>query len=157
MLGKQSKSSSCSRSRPIDCTPILWIREKPVRTARTGLHTKSAVHSQKFRLDNMTSMELDLGEVGTAKLLFFTKKLAIEAGTIIRKAFLTRRRADYDLKSETDPVTETDHEVENMLFTSLRAVFPDHKFIGEESASGVEWTDDPTWIIDPIDGTANCT
>ena len=32
------------------------------------------------------------------------------------------------------------------------------RFIGEESVAGghkCEWTDDPTWIIDPIDGTSN--
>ncbi|CAF4745988.1 unnamed protein product, partial [Rotaria magnacalcarata] len=40
----------------------------------------------------------------------------------------------------------------------LRESFPAHKFIGEEStALGTKssFTDDPTWIIDPIDGTTN--
>jgi fructose-1,6-bisphosphatase/inositol monophosphatase family enzyme len=40
-----------------------------------------------------------------------------------------------------------------------RAEFPSHKFIGEEesSSAGVtpELTDQPTWIIDPVDGTTN--
>ncbi len=44
-----------------------------------------------------------------------------------------------------------------------RKQFPDHKFIGEEdtaeksSPSGDvgEFTNLPTWIIDPIDGTMN--
>lgn len=41
-----------------------------------------------------------------------------------------------------------------------RSKFKDHKFIGEETTSANddnvdEFTDDPTWIIDPVDGTMN--
>jgi len=55
-------------------------------------------------------------------------------------------------------VTETDTEVENLLISVLSKEFPNHKFIAEESQSSgkrTELTDDPTWIIDPIDGTMN--
>lgn len=99
---------------------------------------------------------VDLSEEGTAELLSFTKELAREAGQMIRTAFKKPLNEDYGLKSATDPVTETDQAVEKMLFTAIRSRFPDHRFIGEESAAGAEWTDAPTWIIDPIDGTANC-
>lgn len=40
----------------------------------------------------------------------------------------------------------------------LAKTFPEHKFIGEESyAAGErpELTDEPTWIIDPIDGACD--
>lgn len=64
-----------------------------------------------------------------------------------------------DIKSgDIDLVTETDQEVEKLLINGLSAQFPDHKFIGEESVaagSQCNLTDDPTWIIDPIDGTMN--
>ncbi|PSN40062.1 Inositol monophosphatase 1 [Blattella germanica] len=64
-----------------------------------------------------------------------------------------------EIKScEVDLVTETDQEVEKLLIANLKSTFPDHKFIGEEStAAGIkfELTDDPTWIIDPVDGTMN--
>lgn len=99
---------------------------------------------------------LDLDAEGTAKLLSFTEELAREAGAMIRTAFHSQV-GKYDRKSATDPVTETDHAVEAMVFGAIRAKYPAHSFIGEESASGVEWTDAPTWIVDPIDGTANCT
>lgn len=59
---------------------------------------------------------------------------------------------------EIDLVTETDQEVEKLLINGLSKQFPDHKFIGEESVaagSQCDLTDDPTWIIDPIDGTMN--
>ncbi|KAK8730716.1 hypothetical protein OTU49_007883 [Cherax quadricarinatus] len=60
--------------------------------------------------------------------------------------------------SAVDLVTETDKAVEKLLITGLSSAFPDHKFIGEESVAGGEkcvLTDEPTWIIDPVDGTMN--
>lgn len=60
--------------------------------------------------------------------------------------------------SDTDLVTVTDQLVERMLIDGISAHFPGHKFIGEESTAGgkkIDYTDAPTWIIDPIDGTTN--
>lgn len=66
---------------------------------------------------------------------------------------------DYKKKtSDIDLVTEVDKNVEEALITGLSQKFPDHKFIGEETVSDggkCELTDDPTWIIDPVDGTMN--
>lgn len=45
-----------------------------------------------------------------------------------------------------------------MLIDGLSKAFPDHKFIGEETVSSgaqCDFTDAPTWIIDPVDGTMN--
>lgn len=55
-------------------------------------------------------------------------------------------------------MTETDQNTEKLVHEAIKARFPDHEFIGEESwAAGEqnEITDAPTWIIDPIDGTTN--
>ena len=55
-------------------------------------------------------------------------------------------------------MTETDQEVETLLISGLRERFSDTKFIGEESVaagSRCVLTAEPTWIIDPIDGTTN--
>ena len=74
------------------------------------------------------------------------------------KTFIT----SVDLKSTaTDLVTETDKAVEKLIVHGLKSNFPNHKFIGEEGTAELggdtvsEFTDDPTWIIDPIDGTMN--
>lgn len=65
----------------------------------------------------------------------------------------------YELKScDIDMVTEVDQKVEETLIGGLSKKFPTHKFIGEETvASGgkCELTDEPTWVIDPVDGTMN--
>ncbi|CAG8526446.1 4586_t:CDS:10 [Dentiscutata heterogama] len=58
----------------------------------------------------------------------------------------------------TDLVTEADIKVEELIKSKLKEKFPDHMFIGEETkAAGdnYEFTNKPTWIIDPIDGTTN--
>lgn len=60
-------------------------------------------------------------------------------------------------QSFADLVTETDKNVEKMVFEFLRDKFPAHKFIGEESVAAdnygkVNLTDEPTWIVDPVDG-----
>ncbi|ELP88118.1 inositol monophosphatase, putative [Entamoeba invadens IP1] len=55
-----------------------------------------------------------------------------------------------------DWVTETDKGVEKYLIGSLHEAFPTHLFVGEETASTHKTlTDEPTWIIDPVDGTTN--
>uniref|UniRef100_A0A673APZ8 Inositol-1-monophosphatase n=1 Tax=Sphaeramia orbicularis TaxID=375764 RepID=A0A673APZ8_9TELE len=60
--------------------------------------------------------------------------------------------------STVDLVTQTDQRVEHLIIQSVKKKFPTHRFIGEESVAAGEacvLTDDPTWIIDPIDGTTN--
>lgn len=55
-------------------------------------------------------------------------------------------------------VTETDQAVEAYIKDSIAQTYPDFCFIGEESYAGgerVELTDEPTFIVDPIDGTTN--
>ncbi|EYC12847.1 hypothetical protein Y032_0045g1120 [Ancylostoma ceylanicum] len=85
-------------------------------------------------------------------------ELVKAGGRLVRDAFDQPVCVVKTKASDTDLVTETDQAVEKLLIEGLSAAFPDHKFIGEEStASGasIEWTDAPTWIIDPIDGTTN--
>lgn len=101
-------------------------------------------------------MSVDISENGTAELLKFAKELARDGGALIRAAFAKPAVSDYDRKSVTDPVTETDRAVEALIFGQIHERFPGHRLIGEESAPNAEWTDAPTWIVDPIDGTCNC-
>ncbi|GAB1287379.1 Inositol-1-monophosphatase [Apodemus speciosus] len=83
--------------------------------------------------------------------------LARQAGEMIREALKTEM--DVMIKSSpADLVTVTDQKVEKMLMSSIKEKYPYHSFIGEESVAAGEktvFTDKPTWIIDPIDGTTN--
>ncbi|KAG2223285.1 hypothetical protein INT45_007011 [Circinella minor] len=97
------------------------------------------------------------------EFLLFAIALAKEAGKMIKDATETRMSgtgnqflAKYD--NPTDLVTETDQAVEKFIKNRLSVTYPTHRFIGEETmAEGVEtvFTDEPTWIVDPIDGTTN--
>lgn len=51
-------------------------------------------------------------------------------------------------------VTNIDREVEEFLQEKLLSLIPGSRMIGEEKENE-PLTDDPTWIIDPVDGTTN--
>ncbi|XP_058485785.1 inositol monophosphatase 2 [Solea solea] len=79
------------------------------------------------------------------------------AGKMIRDA-LQKDIAIMQKSSPVDLVTETDQKVEQLIISSIKEKYPTHSFIGEESVAAGSTsvlTDNPTWIIDPIDGTTN--
>ncbi|KAL6544701.1 Small subunit (SSU) processome component [Orobanche minor] len=81
---------------------------------------------------------------------------AKNAGQIIRSGFYETKRVEH--KGVVDLVTETDKKCEEVIFDFLKQHYPDHKFIGEETTAAcgaTELTDEPTWIVDPVDGTTN--
>ncbi|XP_054275157.1 inositol monophosphatase 1 [Macrosteles quadrilineatus] len=84
-------------------------------------------------------------------------KITKEAGKIIRQRIWDVKTVQTK-SSAIDFVTEVDQQVEKFIIDDITSHFPDHKFIGEESSAEghkITLTDDPTWIIDPIDGTMN--
>ncbi|KAL0310770.1 UNVERIFIED_CONTAM: putative MO25-like protein [Sesamum angustifolium] len=90
---------------------------------------------------------------------------AKSAGELIRSAFYQTKRVEHkarnrgkSVEGKVDLVTETDKKCEEVIFDFLKLQYPDHKLIGEETAAAcgtIELTDEPTWIVDPIDGTTN--
>ncbi|KAL2253334.1 UNVERIFIED_CONTAM: Inositol monophosphatase 3 [Sesamum indicum] len=77
------------------------------------------------------------------------------------KTWINRKSSRKDhmwIDDGVDLVTETDKKCEEVIFDFLKLQYPDHKLIGEETAAAcgtIELTDEPTWIVDPIDGTTN--
>lgn len=87
----------------------------------------------------------------------FCVEVTKQAGQMIRVA-LQKDITVMEKSSPVDLVTETDQKVEQLIISSIREKYPTHSFIGEESvAAGAPsvLTDNPTWIIDPVDGTTN--
>jgi len=87
-------------------------------------------------------------------------RLALDGGQRIRNVFHKDPSADgnsIQFKGLIDLVTQTDKEVEEHIISEIKKEYPTHKFLAEESYDGhnYNFTDDPTWIIDPIDGTTN--
>jgi myo-inositol-1(or 4)-monophosphatase len=77
---------------------------------------------------------------------------AEKAAEIILTALKTPRVADF--KGKTDLVTKTDRDADQIIRELIRAEFPDHGILAEESGSTLPHADFQ-WIIDPLDGTTN--
>ena len=77
----------------------------------------------------------------------------LEAAARIGLARAALQPADVSQKAPGDWVTRFDREVEEDLQEALQQALPEGRFVGEEG--GGELTDQPTWLVDPIDGTAN--
>ncbi|MDE3174539.1 MAG: inositol monophosphatase [Pseudomonadota bacterium] len=81
--------------------------------------------------------------------------IAREAGEIAQRRFADRASFTVGLKGPQDFLTEVDGEVERFVATRLHALFPGDGFIGEEGEGRQARDGAPTWVVDPIDGTAN--
>ncbi|XP_029162798.1 inositol monophosphatase 1-like [Nylanderia fulva] len=102
---------------------------------------------------SVMSSDLDL-----AKCCEFAKELTLRAGKIIKHAFKGEKIV-YKKEAAWDFVTDIDQKVEKMFIDGLSKEFPDHKIIAEETIAALKelpkLTDEPTWFLDPIDGTIN--
>jgi fructose-1,6-bisphosphatase/inositol monophosphatase family enzyme len=83
---------------------------------------------------------------------------AREAGKLMldwRKSFPPGPVA-VDYKSAKDVVTVVDSQAEKLITDYINAHFPDHGIMGEEGSSKTPLNGSTyTWVIDPLDGTAN--
>lgn len=86
--------------------------------------------------------------------LTFTIDLARRAGELGMKFFREIDKLTIEAKGHQDLVSNADREVELFVRAELAAQYPLDGIVGEEHAT-VEGTSGFTWIIDPIDGTAN--
>ena len=83
-------------------------------------------------------------------------KAARKAGAIINRASLDLDLVRVTTKGRRDFVTEVDRAAEEAIIDTLRAAYPQHAILAEESgASNSEAGAEYTWIIDPLDGTTN--
>lgn len=62
---------------------------------------------------------------------------------------------DVGMKQASDFVTRVDRESEEIIIKEIRAAFPGHSFLAEESAHEERTRGGYRWIIDPLDGTTN--
>lgn len=111
--------------------------------------------SQAKAQNNPTMGESNDGSI-LAEFLAVAVDAAKSAGEVIRKGFYQTKHVEH--KGQVDLVTETDKACEELIFNHLKKHYPDHKFIGEETSAAfgtAELTDEPTWIVDPLDGTTN--
>ncbi len=80
-------------------------------------------------------------------------RAARSAGKILLRYFDRVDSLKVETKSRNDFVTEVDRSAEAAIIQELRARFPHHAILAEES--GHQGDSEYEWVIDPLDGTTN--
>ncbi len=93
-------------------------------------------------MDNLSKLKSVL--IGTIKA----------AGLAIIKDYNDLDMKSVKLKSARDLVTGADLKSEKIILDKIKASFPDHQILSEESGRSGKKSD-YLWIIDPLDGTTN--
>ena len=86
------------------------------------------------------------------KLTRTLRKLALEAGDVIMEIY---NGPDFEVRAKSDdsPVTAADEAADKLIFTGLKAAFPDVAIVTEEQADSHQVQADRFLIVDPLDGT----
>jgi histidinol phosphatase-like enzyme (inositol monophosphatase family) len=93
---------------------------------------------------------LTTDNLSAVQLTDFVDKLLDHTGKIALSYF--RQTRNLSLKGDRSPVTNADHEIENLIRKNIQKAYPTHNIIGEEFED-LSNESNFTWIIDPIDGT----
>jgi len=96
----------------------------------------------------MTTDALDLR-------LLVASAVVRDAGQLARDFFLRREQLEIEHKGMQDLVSIADRQVEEVIRRQLASAFPDDGIIGEEGETIEPSAGAGSWVIDPIDGTAN--
>lgn len=86
-------------------------------------------------------------------MLTIAVRAARSAGDIILRSAENIDRIQVDQKSKNDFTTEVDRAAEQEIIKIIKAAFPEHAILAEES--GAHAGNDFVWVIDPLDGTTN--
>lgn len=86
-------------------------------------------------------------------MLNIAVKAARRAGSVINRATRNLDVLAVRTKGVSDFVSEVDEEAERAIIDTLKAAYPDHAILAEES--GAAGRSDYVWVIDPLDGTTN--
>jgi myo-inositol-1(or 4)-monophosphatase len=80
-------------------------------------------------------------------------RAARRAGDLIVRHSTRLHELTISSKARNDFVTEVDRLAEREIIDTIRHLYPNHAFLGEEGGRSGEG--DELWIIDPLDGTTN--
>ncbi len=81
--------------------------------------------------------------------LEFAKKLALEAGKVMRRYY--GKKPDARFKEDETIVTIADEEINRLVIETVKQAYPTHSVDGEEESFNNE--SNYVWVCDPIDGT----
>jgi myo-inositol-1(or 4)-monophosphatase len=88
-----------------------------------------------------------------SSMLEFAKDTARKAGQLLKEGLSGPREIRY--KGAIDLVTEMDVASEKLILEAIRANYPDHAILAEESGRSDQPDSRYRWVVDPLDGTTN--
>lgn len=83
----------------------------------------------------------------------FLMNITREAGELVLEKF-GKTGVEYTKKTDLDVVTKADLASEQYLLQKINEEYPSHRVLSEESGLSNE-EHEYTWVVDPVDGTAN--
>src|SRR5215470_18809002 len=86
------------------------------------------------------------------EVLDFALAMAKQAEAEIMPVY---RNCTVSWKADGTEVTEADKRAEEVMRELLAKSFPRHQVLGEEYGGSQQATDEPLWVLDPIDGTTS--
>ncbi|CAJ1073218.1 hypothetical protein L3Q82_021029%2C partial [Xyrichtys novacula] len=146
VIAASSLSVANSIAQVIQAFPCRRDDEAPCSSSSFSVSSSDLLRRRSFNMADLWQNAMD-----------HAVSAARKAGEVVREALQADRKV-MTKSSSVDLVTQTDQKVERLIIQSVKEKFPSHRFIGEESVAAGEpcvLTDEPTWIIDPIDGTTN--
>lgn len=84
----------------------------------------------------------------------FAKDLAINTGDLLQEYFQVSGISS-QLKADRTVVTEADLAADKFIQSEIASHFPGDYVLSEEKSTIYPGNEQPTWIIDPLDGTTN--
>ena len=96
-----------------------------------------------------------LEDSALAEIEAHATEFARQAGQIVCAQFRQPTEVQFKGKMNSDPVTAADRLSDECLKKLIRFKFPSHCILSEEGGALEESGSDFTWVIDPLDGTAN--
>ena len=93
----------------------------------------------------------DMGQSDLSDLVAAAEEVARAAGDYLRSV---QPQISHE-KSAGNLVTDADLAAERIILERLRASFPRHAILSEETAADVALDAEHLWIVDPLDGTNN--
>ena len=83
------------------------------------------------------------------------QEIAAAGGALLLNRFRSRLAVRYKDEHDSDPVTDLDHAVEDLIRREVQSRFPTHALLGEEQGESGPSRADYVWVVDPLDGTSN--
>ena len=93
-------------------------------------------------------------DAALAEIEAHAAEAARSAGAVLARRFGMPLQVEFKDREKNNPVTPVDREVQRLVAGGIAERFPEHGIVGEEPEDDAA-VREPTWVLDPLDGTTN--